>query len=406
MTETRNSGDAVIMCCRKLTHPLCFSVSGIFVLLLTQCGLSSELSGVTTELGHGKDVDVCPEGKYFSHQFCLECPSGHYCPGKASAPRRCPPGTFNLHTGKSTLGDCKPCFPGLISSEDKVDCRLCPAGFQCDPATGTLSLCPSGQYSPEGVLKCLSCPVDSVCPSGFPIKCGPGKEPNIEKTSCNDCLPGFYSTVCTIQCLECPAGSHCPHSGMSQPLPCPLGWSSAPGQKSCHGCNDSSLLCGGVTFAAPRWSQPAIRSSQTIICRPGTYKDIKEGMTCVICPAGHYCVGGVAIPCPAGTYGAQEGLQNLRECTICPAGMSSTVFTVWKAAHRDPPPTSCAHRGFSVKRAPLALTGHLARLVLQGNNWVRQVGQPVRDVKKDGSVLQVQRGLDCPVLGEDIVLPV
>ncbi|TWW77259.1 hypothetical protein D4764_12G0006490, partial [Takifugu flavidus] len=231
--------------------------SGIFVLLLTQCGLSSELSGVTTELGHGKDVDVCPEGKYFSHQFCLECPSGHYCPGKASAPRRCPPGTFNLHTGKSTLGDCK---------------------------------------------------------------CGPGKEPNIEKTSCNDCLPGFYSTVCTIQCLECPA--------------------------------------------APRWSQPAIRSSQTIICRPGTYKDIKEGMTCVICPAGHYCVGGVAIPCPAGTYGAQEGLQNLRECTICPA------------AHRDPPPTSCAHRGFSVKRAPLALTGHLARLVLQGNNWVRQVGQP------------------------------
>lgn len=41
-----------------------------------------------------------------------------------------------------------------------------------------------------------------------------------------------------------------------------------------------------------------------------------------------------------------------------------------------------------MKRAPLVLTGHLARLVQQGNNWVRQVGQPVRDVKKDGSVLQ------------------
>lgn len=64
------------------------------------------------------------------------------------------------------------------------------------------------------------------------------------------------------------------------------------------------------------------------------------------------------------------------------------VFTVWKAAHRDPPPSSCAHRGFSVKRAPPPLTGHLARLVRQGNNWVRQVGRPVRDVKKDGSVLQ------------------
>lgn len=41
-----------------------------------------------------------------------------------------------------------------------------------------------------------------------------------------------------------------------------------------------------------------------------------------------------------------------------------------------------------MKRAPPHLTGHLARLGQQGNNWVRQVGQPVRDVKKDGSVLQ------------------
>lgn len=64
----------------------------------------------------------------------------------------------------------QPCFPGLVSSEDRVDCRLCPAGFSCDPANGTLSLCPPGQYSPEGVRKCLTCPVDSICTSGFPIK--------------------------------------------------------------------------------------------------------------------------------------------------------------------------------------------------------------------------------------------
>lgn len=35
---------------------------------------------------------------------------------------------------------------------------------------------------------------------------------------------------------------------------------------------------------------------------------------------GHYCVGGVAVPCPAGTYGPKEGLQRLRDCPICPAG--------------------------------------------------------------------------------------
>ncbi len=64
----------------------------------------------------------------------------------------------------------QPCFPGLISSEDRVDCRLCPAGFSCDPPHGTLSLCPPGRHSPEGVLQCLTCPVDSVCTSGFPFK--------------------------------------------------------------------------------------------------------------------------------------------------------------------------------------------------------------------------------------------
>lgn len=35
-------------------------------------------------------------------------------------------------------------------------------------------------------------------------------------------------------------------------------------------------------------------------------------------------MGGVALPCPAGTYGTQEGLQKLRDCTVCPAGMLLT----------------------------------------------------------------------------------
>lgn len=31
-------------------------------------------------------------------------------------------------------------------------------------------------------------------------------------------------------------------------------------------------------------------------------------------------MGGVVVPCPAGTYGPKVGLQRLRECTVCPAG--------------------------------------------------------------------------------------
>nr|XP_057935999.1 SCO-spondin isoform X4 [Doryrhamphus excisus] len=173
---------------------------------------------------------------------------------------------------------------------------------------GSLLLCPPGRHSPEGVLHCLPCPMDSICTFGFAHKCGPGEEPNSDHTECNVCPPGFYSSVCTIHCLQCPAGNYCPESGTSQPLTCPPGWYSTPGQTSCQRCNDTSLLCG----AAPRW-----RSSQPIACGPGTYKHTREDSACIACPVGHYCEGGVAIPCPAGTYGPKEGLT---DCTVCPAG--------------------------------------------------------------------------------------
>lgn len=69
-------------------------------------------------------------------------------------------------------------------------------------------------------------------------------------------------------------------------------------------------------------------------------------------------------------------------------------FTVWKEARRDRPPSSCAHRAITVKRALPPLTGHLALLVQQENNWVRQVGQRVRDAEKDVFVLQVSLCID------------
>lgn len=39
-------------------------------------------------------------------------------------------------------------------------------------------------------------------------------------------------------------------------------------------------------------------------------------------------MGGTALPCPAGTYGPKEGLQRLKDCTICPAGRVLTVVNL------------------------------------------------------------------------------
>jgi len=48
----------------------------------------------------------------------------------------------------------------------------------------------------------------------------------------------------------------------------------------------------------------------------------QEGVEPVACPEAHYCPEGssVALPCPAGSYGAASGLQAEQECTVCPAG--------------------------------------------------------------------------------------
>ncbi|KAM7413317.1 hypothetical protein PAMA_020621 [Pampus argenteus] len=191
-------------------HLSCFSAVWIF-LLQGHSGLAVESFEASADLPISEEtnLDQCPEGTFFSHQLCLECPSGHFCPGNVYAPRRCPTGTFNLYTGKSSVSDCK---------------------------------------------------------------CGPGKEPNLDHSGCNDCPLGFYSTVCTIQCLQCPAG--------------------------------------------------------------------------------HYCVGGVAVPCPAGTYGPKEGLQRLKDCTICPAG-----FYCLEGSSRRPTSLFLCPQGYYCEEGTATLHG-------------------------------------------------
>ncbi|KAF5899871.1 multiple epidermal growth factor-like domains protein 6, partial [Clarias magur] len=74
--------------------------------------------------------------------------------------------------------------------------------------------------------------------------------------------------------------SYCPHSGMSQPLPCPMGHNTdIAGQSSCKICN-SSEACASM----PRTElQPSQRNRMSISCPPGTHRD-GEGPGCDVCP--------------------------------------------------------------------------------------------------------------------------
>ena len=98
-----------------------------------------------------------------------------------------------------------------------------------------------------------------------------------------------------------PAGTYCPENGTSQPLPCPLGQSSSPGQALCHRCNDSSPRCGGAVAAPPPWTNTARRSGQALVCRPGTYKDPRGGPACLVCPLGEDFVSMHSVLCRVNT---------------------------------------------------------------------------------------------------------
>lgn len=95
--------------------------------------------------------------------------------------------------------------------------------------------------------------------------------PNPDLSFCTECFI-YLSSI----------GSYCPHSGMSQPLPCPMGQcTDVPGQSSCKICN-SSVACPSE---ARTELQPSQRNRMPVSCPPGTHTD-GEGPGCDVCPLG------------------------------------------------------------------------------------------------------------------------
>ena len=80
----------------------------------------------------------------------------------------------------------------------------------------------------------------------------------------------------------------------------------------------SPIVCGSSSVYCP------IGSVQPQAVTSGYYTDGGVNSTVntlqLICPRGHFCVAGVRIGCPGGTFrGSFGGIQEL-ECTICPPG--------------------------------------------------------------------------------------
>ncbi|TNN46574.1 hypothetical protein EYF80_043248 [Liparis tanakae] len=133
-------------------------------------------------------------------------------------------------------------------------------------------------------------------------------------------------------CSACPAGHFCSTEGLSSPSgPCAAGFycpfdysSTTPYAFLCpkgHYCPDGSALprpCPTGEY------QPNAGSDSCIPCRSGFYCEEAVVGEPWLCPPHSYCPAGTMVPqpCPDGTHtrSNQGGLKGERECLPCPPG--------------------------------------------------------------------------------------
>lgn len=177
----------------------------------------------------GTEIEIaCPVGTFSPYvgkskeEDCLNCTAGYYCPLPGATEvlflclqgYYCPSGSTHNSTvicprGSSCptgVGQPQNCVPGEYQDEEgQYQCKVCPAGYYCDPATNL-----------TGVIYPTKCLAGSYCPSGTKT----GKQ--------FPCPAGTYSNETglerSLQCMPCPPKLFCGSPGLTKPSgPCAAG---------------------------------------------------------------------------------------------------------------------------------------------------------------------------------------
>ena len=156
--------------------------------------------------------------------------------------------------------------------------------------------CKEGTYS-TAHGDCVACQ-----PGTYALDCGVG--------SCTACMPGQYSYLGSTVCKACGLGR----------------FADSYGSTSCSACASGSY--GPVTGAISQYDG-------CFDCQKGKYTETyfmfdefinawqHTGSTsCVTCPKGHYCPGGVdKVKCAPETYNGEFGANGTEDCFVCPHGL-------------------------------------------------------------------------------------
>lgn len=248
----------------------------------------------------------CPAGMIRAPDLARDaCPTGYYCPARASVPLPCPSGTFSAATGQDELSDC----------------HVVPAGFySISGASSFTGMCEPGHYCPAG----SSGPKQVPCPPRFyrPEYAGASLD------DCSLCVAGGYCPSGSPEPIVCPIGYYCV-TGISSPEPCPLGtFGNSTGLRRVEDCQicDPGYYCDGYGMSAPRGpcdpgfyclSGSTTSSPVGVLFNPSILSG--EGG---LCPTGSYCPLGshLPVPCPVGTFNNHTGATSSADCHDCTPG--------------------------------------------------------------------------------------
>eukprot|EP00163_Fabomonas_tropica_P011852 TRINITY_DN227_c0_g2_i1.p1 TRINITY_DN227_c0_g2~~TRINITY_DN227_c0_g2_i1.p1 ORF type:complete len:7500 (+),score=2428.07 TRINITY_DN227_c0_g2_i1:177-22676(+) len=339
---------------------------------------------------------LCPNGTYSSGSGleridqCTDCPPGKYCEGmgQTAVTGDCDPGYYCVLAARyarpapdATGG---PCFPGTYCPGGASNYTICDPGMYCD--AWTLSTpsgnCSAGYYCLQGAVQAApnvteqggACPPGYYCPVGSPsftLKCPQGT------------FNGQYGQASITDCQQCPGGKVCSTDGLIAP-----NGDCAPGYFCSIGAQSSKPLAAQVSAMAG----PGSNQSQGDICptghycpggtavplgcAPGTYQDSQGNHTCFDCPAGSACVANTTIPttcppgfycplntvapnaqaCPQGTYNPVPGASNITACLDCTAGYYCNNTGLSAVVGKCAPGYYCSGR--SPTRTPPASAGY------------------------------------------------
>ncbi|OAF72051.1 hypothetical protein A3Q56_00182 [Intoshia linei] len=291
------------------------------------------------------ECSSCPVGFYCLDSTCkstlsgcknvpIECPKGYYCPTSTGYAKSypCPPGTYGLAAGYSQSSDCVTCPAGefCLGKGETTTSGRCDPGHYCVAGSKNPNnaKCLAGTYNSDyggkSAAECRKCLQGHYCTESSiePIMCPEGTfmtdGVTVESSKTNPYVPltitGNTGASKIQDCQDCPAGSIC-KKGANVAIACGKGMYSLAKSTICETCLEG-YMCSSTTTS--KTTMLTAKCTAGYLCKAGTI-DIS---TAEIVKPGKYSLEGtnVAISCPAGTFGATEGLKSISECTMCRSG--------------------------------------------------------------------------------------